>query len=109
MKHRDWQEFLRLKPFVRPYAWQLGLMVLIGLTGTALGLAQPYLSKYLVDEALIRRNTNALVVAAVLMFAATIAGFVLNYISGIGYLRISSSMLLDMRMKVYAHLHALSP
>src|SRR3989442_14195763 len=43
------------------------------------------------------------------MFAATIAGFILNYISGYGYMRISSSMLLDMRMKVYAHLHALSP
>jgi ATP-binding cassette subfamily B protein len=33
----------------------------------------------------------------------------LNYVSGYGYMRISSSMLLDMRMKVYEHLHALSP
>src|SRR5260370_32678628 len=56
-----------------------------------------------------RRDPDALVIAAVLMFAATIAGFILNYISGYGYMRISSSMLLDMRMKVYGHLHALSP
>jgi ATP-binding cassette subfamily B protein len=109
MKQQTWRDFLRMKSFVRPYAWQFGLMILIGLAGSALGLAQPYLSKYLVDNALMRRDAHALVVAAVLMFAATIAGFILNYISGYGYVRISSSMLLDMRMKVYEHLHALSP
>ena len=109
MKQQDWRGFLHMKPFVLPYAWQLGLMILIGLAGSALGLAQPYLSKYLVDNALMRRDLHALLVAAVLMFGATIAGFLLNYVSGYGYMRISSSMLLDMRMKVYGHLHALSP
>src|SRR6266850_7743259 len=109
MKQQDWRGFLHMKPFVLPYAWQLGLMILIGLTGSALGLAQPYLSRYLVDNALMRRDPHALLISAILMFAATIAGSVLNYISGYGYMRISSSMLLDMRMKVYAHLHALSP
>src|SRR5439155_24197539 len=44
-----------------------------------------------------------------LMFAATIAGFIMSYVSGYGYMRVSASMLLDMRLKVYAHLHALSP
>src|SRR5229473_4151458 len=109
MKQQDWRGFLRMKPFVLPYAWPLGLMILIGLTGSALGLAQPYLSRYLVDNALMRRDPHALLISAVLMFGATIAGFILNYISGYGYMRISSSMLLDMRMKVYGHLHALSP
>jgi ATP-binding cassette, subfamily B, bacterial len=109
MKQPDWREFLRLKPFVRPYAWQLGLMIVIGLAGSGLGLAQPYLSMYLVDNALLRRDANALVLSAVLMFAAAIVGAVLSYVSGCGYMRISTSMLLDMRLKVYAHLHALSP
>jgi ATP-binding cassette subfamily B protein len=109
MKQLNWREFLRMKEFVRPYAWQLGLMILIGLAGSGLGLVQPYLSMYLVDNALLRRDVHALVLSAVLMFAATVAGFVLSYISGYGYMRISASMLRDMRMKVYAHLHALSP
>jgi len=47
MKQQDRRGFMRMKPFLRPYAWQLGLMILIGLTGSAPGLAQPYLSKYL--------------------------------------------------------------
>jgi ATP-binding cassette, subfamily B, bacterial len=109
MKDQSWRDFLRMKVFVRPYAWPLGLMILIGLAGSALGLVQPYVSKYLVDNALLRRDAHALVVSAVLMFTATIAGFVLSYVSSYGYMRVSASMLLDMRMKVYAHLHALSP
>src|SRR5215471_16028716 len=109
MKPHSWRDFLRMKSFLRPYAFQLGLMILIGLTGSGLGLAQPYLSKYLVDNALMRRDLHALFVSAGLMFGATIAGSILNYISGYGYMRLSSSMLLDMRLKVYAHLHALSP
>src|SRR5947208_2420076 len=109
MKYQNWRDFLRMKCFVRPYAWHLGLMILIGLAGSALGLAQPYLSKYLVDNVLIRRDGHALVVSAALMFAATIAGSILSYVSGYGYMRVSASMLLGMRTKVYAHLHALSP
>jgi ATP-binding cassette subfamily B protein len=109
MKQQEWRDFLRMKSFLRPYAWQLGLVILIGLTGSGLGLAQPYLSKYLVDNALMRRDLHALFVSAGLMFAATIAGSILNYVSGYSYMRLSSSMLLDMRMKVYGHLHALSP
>src|SRR5262245_37111590 len=109
MTQGNWRDFLRMKPFVRPYAWQLALIILIGLFGSVLGLAQPYLSKYLVDNALVRRDINALMISAVLMFAATIAGFAMSYVSGYGYMRLSASMLLHMRLKVYAHLHALSP
>ena len=43
------------------------------------------------------------------MFAATLLASCLGYLSGYGYMRVSAAMLLDMRLKVYAHLHALSP
>src|SRR6266853_2763373 len=108
-KPTEWRDFLRMKVFLRPYAWRLGLMILISLGGSLLGLLQPYLSKYLVDNALLRRDIHALWITAFLMFGGTIAGFLLSYISGYGYMRISSSMLFDMRLEVYAHLHTLSP
>jgi ATP-binding cassette subfamily B protein len=107
--HRPWRDFLRMKVFLRPYAWQLLLMILISLAGSMLGLLQPYLSRYLVDTALMRRDMHALTLTAVLMFGATVAGFVLSYISGYGYMRLSASMLFDMRLEVYRHLHTLSP
>src|SRR5262245_44806054 len=40
MREQNWRDFLRMKVFVRPYAWQLGFMILIGLAGSALGLVQ---------------------------------------------------------------------
>jgi len=107
--YREWRDFLRMKRFVRPYAGPLLLMICISLIGGAMGLAQPYLSKYLVDNALMRRDMHALFVVAGLMFATTVGGVVLNFISGYGYIRLSSSMLFDMRLEVYRHLHTLSP
>src|SRR5882762_5732179 len=106
---RPWREFLRMKVFLRPYAWQLVVMILISLAGSMLGLLQPYLSRYLVDNALMRRDMHALTLTAVLMFGATMAGCVLSYVSGYGYMRLSASMLFDMRLEVYRHLHTLSP
>src|SRR5262245_49118857 len=109
MNDPNWRDFIRMKEFVRPYTWQLGFMIVIGLAGSALGLVQPYVSKYLVDNALIQRDVRALLISAAVMFAATVGGFALSFVSGYGYMRVSTAMLLDMRMKVYAHLHALSP
>lgn len=106
---RPWRDFLRMKIYLRPYAWRLAFMMAISLVASALGLAQPYLSKYLVDNALLRRDLHALWIAAAAMLAATVAGFVLSYVSGYGYMRLSSEMLFDMRMDVYSHLHTLSP
>src|SRR3954469_3501019 len=107
--HRPWRDFLRMKVFLRPYAWQLLIMIVLSLAGSLLGLLQPYLSRYLVDNALMRRDMHALTVIAILMFVGTVAGFVLSYISGYGYMRLSASMLFDMRFEVYRHLHTLSP
>lgn len=106
---RRWRDFLRLKPFLKPYGWQLAAVLLISLMGSLLGLAQPYLSKFLVDSALLRRDMHALMVAAALMLLATVLGFVLSYISGYGYIRLSAAMLFDLRLAVFRHLHTLSP
>jgi ATP-binding cassette subfamily B protein len=73
------------------------------------GLAQPFLSKYLVDEALLRRDWRALWLVSGMMLAAAALGFVLTYISGLGYMRLSTAMLFDMRLEVYRRLHFLSP
>jgi len=52
---RPWKDFLRVKRFVRPYALRWRRCWRFSLAGSILGLAQPYLSKYLrgrgLDEA----------------------------------------------------------
>jgi ATP-binding cassette subfamily B protein len=106
---RPWRDFARMRPFLRPYLGRMAVMIGLSLTGALLGLAQPYLSKYLVDEALLRHDLRALWWSAALMLGAAVISFGLSYVSGIGYLRVSTAMLFDMRLTVYRHLHALSP
>jgi ATP-binding cassette subfamily B protein len=85
------------------------IVIVVGLIATAVGLAQPYISKLLIDEALLRKNARALVWVAVLMVLVTVLGFVLNIISSYQYVRVSADVLFDMRLALYRHLQKLSP
>jgi ATP-binding cassette subfamily B protein len=98
-----------LKPFLAPYASRLGVILGISVLATALGLAQPYISKLLIDNALQPRNMRALVWVAALLFGTTVLGFLLNILSSYQYVRVSASMLFDMRLALYRHLQTLSP
>jgi len=105
----SWGEYGRLKCFVQPYAGRLAGILGISLVATLLGLAQPFISKLLIDGALLRRDWTALWHVAALMFLATVAGFALNILSSYQYVRVSAAMLFDMRLALYRHLQTLSP
>ncbi len=104
-----WKEYRRIKPYLAPYASRLAVILAIGVLSTALGLAQPYISKLLIDNALVPRNMRALWSVAALMFGVTVLGFLLNILSSYQYVRVSASMLFDMRLALYQHLQTLSP
>ena len=107
--HANWREYRRLKPFLAPYASRLAFILGVSVLATALGLAQPYISKLLIDNALRPRDMHALLWVAGLMFATTVLGFLLNILSSYQYVRVSASMLFDMRLALYRHLQLLSP
>jgi ATP-binding cassette subfamily B protein len=102
-------EYRRVTGYLRPYRGRLLLIVTVSLFSTLLGLAQPYISKLLIDEALLRRNWNALVAVALLMVVVTVLGFALNILSSYCYVQVSAAVLFDMRLAVYQHLQRLSP
>jgi ATP-binding cassette subfamily B protein len=104
-----WSEYGRLKPFLHPYTGRLIFILAISLLATALGLVQPYISKLLIDTALLRRDWRALVWVSGLMFLATVFGFLINILSSYQYVRVSAAMLFDMRLALYRHLQTLSP
>ena len=107
---RVWlKQYQRALRFVLPYWKRLTGVTLIGLLATAIGLAQPYFSKLLIDSALLQRDIRALVWVAGLMAGFTIAGFVLNIISSYQYVRISAHLLFEIRLAVYRHLQICSP
>jgi ATP-binding cassette, subfamily B, bacterial len=105
----SWREYGRLRVFVRPHAGRLAVILGISLIATLLGLAQPYISKLLIDDALLHRNWTALWEIAGLMFVATVFGFALNILSSYQYVRVSAAMLFEMRLALYRHLQTLSP
>jgi ATP-binding cassette subfamily B protein len=99
----------RLLGYVAPYWPRLVLVLVLSLLGTALTLAQPYLSKALVDDALLGRDPNALLTIVALFLALTLGSFGLNVVSGLRYTRVSADILFDMRLAVFRHLQRLSP
>lgn len=105
----NWGEYRRLRVFVRPYAGRLALILLTGLAATGLGLVQPYISKLLIDDALLRRDWRALCWIAALMCGVTVAGFALNMVASYHYVQVAAAMLFDMRVALYRHLQKLSP
>lgn len=99
----------RALAYLRPYRLQLAGVVAISLVSTGLTLWLPYLTKSLVDDALIGRNASALFRIVTLFAGIGAIGFVLNVVSGLLYTRVSADILFDMRRELYEHLQRLSP
>jgi ATP-binding cassette subfamily B protein len=102
-------DYRRIFAYISPYWRKLALVLALSLVSTLLGLAQPYITKLLIDEALLRKNLQALTTVAALMVVVTVLGFALNIISSYRYVAVSASVLFDMRLAVYKHLQKLSP
>ena len=101
--------YKRALRFVTPYWRRLALILLAGTAATAFGLVQPYISKLLIDDALLKGNLRMLVIVSALMFGVTVLGFALNIFSSYHYVRVSAAILFDMRLALYRHLQSLSP
>jgi ATP-binding cassette subfamily B protein len=99
----------RVFSFLVPYWRRLVLVLAISLISTATTLVIPYLTKDLIDHALIGRDLDALRRIVYWFVALGILGFVLNVTSGLRYTRVSAEILFDMRLSLYAHLQRLSP
>src|SRR6185436_12786071 len=102
-------DYRRILTYILPYWHRLTLVLALSLVSTLLGLAQPYITKLLIDEALLRKNMQALITVAGLMVVVTVLGFALNIVSSYRYVAVSASVLFDMRLAVYRHLQKLSP
>jgi len=104
-----WSGYRRALVYLVPYWPRLALVLLAGVAATAFGLVQPYISKLLIDDALVHRDMRMLIIVSMAMIAVTAAGFALNILSSYQYVRVSASVLFDMRVALYRHLQTLSP
>ena len=104
-----WGTYRRLIPWLLPYRLRLVVALLISLLATGVGLVQPYLSKLMIDGALLHHDFGLLVRIAVLVVVVTMVGQVLNVLASYRYVALSAAMLFDIRLALLAHLQKLSP
>ncbi len=115
MKHNHtrapipFRQYRRAFAFVAPYWRGLLAVLLLGLFSTLVGLAQPYISRLLIDDALVRRNLHTLWQVALAMVVVTVVGFAVNAVSNYTYTRVTAESLFRMRLAVFQHLQRLSP
>jgi ATP-binding cassette subfamily B protein len=95
--------------YALPYWRRLALVFSLSLVSTGLSLGIPYLSKDLIDRALLGRDFGALIRILGIFGGISLASFVLNAVSGLRYTRVSAEILFDMRLSLYRHLQKLSP
>jgi len=70
-------------------------VLFISLLATASGLAQPYLSKLMIDNALLKNDMTTLVAVSGAMIAVTLGGFALNILASYRHVALSAAMLYD--------------
>lgn len=105
----DWKSYARLLPFLRPYLGPLVVVILISFVSTGFALLQPFLSKLMIDRALLRADVHALLAIGAAMVIVTIGGYALNILASYRYISASAAMLFDIRVAILRHLQRLSP
>src|SRR5262245_39874890 len=100
---------LNIRHFILPYSRSLTLILVLGSVATLSGLAQPYFTKLLIDDALAQRRFSLLVWISIGMLAVTALSYALNSWTGYRYMQVSADILFNMRKAVYEHLQTLSP
>lgn len=95
--------------FVRPHLRAVALLLGLSLGASLLVLAQPWLTKTLIDDGLLARDFPMLVQVAVAMIVVGILGTLLGGINRYLHTQLSGRILFALRDDLYGHLQTLSP
>lgn len=96
-------------PVLRPYAGRFGLVFLLALMATGLSLAQPLLTKALIDDGILGGNARILMLVAAALVAVAALGVGVGAVNRRVYIDASARALFDLRGGVFRHLLNLSP
>ncbi len=102
MKH-----LIRIRTFLRPYAWQIFATLVLLLTLTGLNLVVPRILQTVIDDGLLRRDTAYLVRSALLLFGLGLASAILNLVHRYLSEWIAARVGYDLRNRMYNHIQYL--
>ena len=95
--------------FLRPALPRLALVMLLSLAAVGAGLAQPYLTKRLIDDGLLAGQPQVVLEVAGLMAALALTALFLGASTRLLYVDASARILHSLRESLFAHLLSLSP
>ena len=97
----------RLLGYLRPHR-QGVVVALIAIVGhSMMQLAQPYLTKIVIDQHILTGNLNGLDQIALLFLVILLASFVLEYLETYTMQMMGQRIMYDLRMQIYRHLQRL--
>jgi len=94
---------------IRRESWPLAGVLALSVAGTALALAQPLLTRHLIDDGLTAGNMPLIIRLCVFMVALGVASSVAGLANRWLYVSSSGRILFALRETVYRHLQTLSP
>ena len=95
--------------FVVPHRRRLALVLATAVAASALSLAQPYLSKLVIDDGLIARRLDLVGWFCAAMLGAALLGAALTACNRWHYVTLSARTLFALREALLAHLQRLPP
>ncbi len=98
-----------LTGFLTPHRPRLGLILALSFITTALVLAQPYLTKLLIDDGLIASRFDTVLKICSLMIGLAILSACLGGLNHWLYIKVSARILFALRTAIFDHLQTLSP
>jgi ATP-binding cassette subfamily B protein len=98
----------RLMPFMRPYAWRIGLAVVLLLATTGLALVQPFLVQQAIDRDIAKGETGDLwwIIGAYLIVLVFMFAF--RYVQAVQMVIVSQKVMNGLRMRLFRHLQRMS-
>jgi ATP-binding cassette subfamily B protein len=97
----------RLLGYLRPYRLRVAVALAAIVGGSVLQLAQPYLTKLVIDEYIATGNTAGLDRIALLFLGILVGAFALEYVQTYTMQITGQRIMYDLRMQIYEHLQRL--
>ncbi len=94
----------RFVRFLVPYWFQGSIVLLCLLFVTVSSLAPPYIMKIIIDDVLLPKNLDWLLIAIALLLSIILTNLILSFVSDYLYAGISNRIVRDIRIELFEHL-----
>jgi ABC-type multidrug transport system fused ATPase/permease subunit len=98
----------RLFAYLGPHWVKVSFLIVLTVLGVGLGLVRPWLTKILIDQAIVARDMRVLRLVALAMLATGTLGGLVGYLNGYFSQQVGHRIIRRMRNQLFEHLHGLT-